>query len=60
MQSPEQRKALIKAGLYNQLEPPENLGQPWVGRAPLLTTASMKAFKHTVADVFEREPGQEG
>ena len=63
MQTPKQRKSLIRAGLYDQLEPPENLGQPWsLSYVSIEVTAppAVKAFRHTVSEVFGREPGEEG
>lgn len=58
MQTPEQRKSLIRAGLYSQLEPPANLGQPW-GPPIYESSQPIKAFRTTVDEVF-REPGEEG
>lgn len=59
MQTPAQRKALIEQGRYDELEPPSRID--W-GRPAHASQESdpVKQFRSTVADVFEREPGEEG
>lgn len=64
MQTPAQRKDLIRAGLYDQLEAPENIGFG----AQLGFTRSPQQLPRTVREVFgsekaivaEREPGEDG
>lgn len=57
------RAALIAAGRFEALEPPEGIGQPWGwAPSPAASEASQtaRAALAAVARVFERAPGEEG
>lgn len=58
MQTPDERKALIAAGRFEQLEPPQNLGFGFQ-RPTAMQFVGMVASSIARAE-DEREPGEEG
>ena len=64
MQTPAQRKQLIREGRYDQLEPPQNIGfglRDGFAAHPQHIPASVRAvFGGADRATGEREPGEEG